>query len=323
MQIVPTLAQIGSAVVTHGGNLTGHAINYIVEDLPTDTVAAIEQYGNFDFELRSKLKPDAIKIVAEGDSWFDFKPSWLQNPLKGDLLGQLNRMPEFNIYRVGKAGDTIENMIYGTDYDREYSPEPSQLERTLEAITRHQPRALLFSGGGNDIVGDELAGYLNHASSSAGAANLLRLEHVRFVFRTYIAQALRELIRQIRETRPGTPIFLHGYDYAIPTGKGVIRIPPGWTFVGPWLRPAFAAKRISLELATGIVRQLTNEFNEMQIELADSLPDVHHIDLRGTLTADDWSDELHPTPTGFGKVAERFKSAILSKVQPKSADCES
>jgi lysophospholipase L1-like esterase len=312
MPFLNTLAQIGSAAVVQGGNLTGNAFNYVVEDLPTDTAAAVEKYGNFDFELRSKLKPNAIKIVAEGDSWFDFKPSWLQDPRKGDLLSQLNRMPEFNIYRVSKAGDTVENMIYGTEYDGEYSPEPSQLTRTLEAITRHQPQAVLFSGGGNDIVGDELAGYLNHASSSAGAASLLRVEQVRYIFHTYIAKALLTFIRQVQAAKPGVQVFLHGYDYAIPTGKGVIRIPPGWTFIGPWLRPAFAAKRIPLDQATGIVRELIDEFNEMQIALAASLPDVRHIDVRGTLAADDWSDELHPTPAGFGKVAEKFKHTILS-----------
>jgi lysophospholipase L1-like esterase len=309
MPLLNTLTQLGSAVVSHSATLKA-----IVVDLPSETAAAMEKYGNFDFELRSQLKPIAIKMVAEGDSWFDFKPSWLQDPLKGDLLAQLNRMPEFNIYRVSNAGDTVENMIYGADYDGQYSPEPSQLVKTLEAITRHQPRVVLFSGGGNDIVGDELAGYLNHSSSSSGTKHLLRWEQVRYIFHTYIADAIRFFVREVRTAKPGLPVFLHGYDYAIPTGKGVIRIPPGWTFIGPWLRPAFAAKRISLDQATTIIRQLIDEFNEMQIALTKELPLVHHIDVRGTLTPDDWSDELHPTPSGFGKVAEKFKETILSNV---------
>lgn len=297
------ITQIGAQVWETGRTL--------VEELPAATAAAIDKYGNFEFELRRRSRPKALTLVAEGDSWFDFKPSWIQDPKKGDLLSQLNHSKELNIYRVSKAGDTIENMVYGTDYDREFSPRPGQITSTLEAVQRYQPHGFLFSGGGNDIVGDELAGYLNHAATKP--ADLLRTHHVRFVFRDCIAPAIRHLISRLREQKPGLPVFLHGYDYAIPTGRGVIRIPPGWTFIGPWLRPAFAAKRIPLDQAAHLVKRLIDEFNQMQIDLAKSLPGVHHIDLRGTLTPTDWSDELHPTPAGFAKVATKMKAAILAQ----------
>src|SRR5262249_29900057 len=54
-------------------------------------------------------------LVAEGDSWFDYKPSFLEgvpviNPGR-DLLGHLQAMGRFSVFRVSKAGDTMENMV--------------------------------------------------------------------------------------------------------------------------------------------------------------------------------------------------------------------
>lgn len=295
---------------------------FIFQELPEAASEAFEAAGNAAFHLRQRRKPRAFTLVAEGDSWFDFKPSWLSDHKRGDLLAQLNDMAEFNIFRVSQAGDTIENMVYGTGVTGDNVPEPPQLDETLSHIARLGPVALLFSGGGNDITGPSLEGYLHHAASPQAAGSAyLREDLVRFTFETYHRAALEHLIRRVRSVSPGLPIFFHGYDYARPTGKGVSVVPNGWSFVGPWMRPYFAAKRIPADAEQGIVRRLVDALNAMLSDLAAAHEGVHYIDLRGTLATDaDWSDELHPTPAGFAKVAARFRTALLENLPPQLPD---
>jgi hypothetical protein len=41
-----------------------------------------------------------------------------------DVLDQLKREYGYDIFKVAEAGDTLENMVYGTDYGRNYSRQP-------------------------------------------------------------------------------------------------------------------------------------------------------------------------------------------------------
>src|SRR6218665_3496247 len=74
-------------------------------------------------------KPNA-KIVAEGDSWFDY-------PLVRDIIDHLRRMG-YGVEKHSKHGDTLENMVYGTIIDgpdtRPKNPGPVSLLSTLQAI---------------------------------------------------------------------------------------------------------------------------------------------------------------------------------------------
>ncbi|NND00411.1 MAG: SGNH/GDSL hydrolase family protein, partial [Gammaproteobacteria bacterium] len=77
-----------------------------------------------------------VRIVAEGDSWFQY-PLLLQ-----DTIDQLINLDNFQyaIYGLSGAGDLLSNIV------RE--------DEISEAIERENPDVLLLSGGGNDLVGD-------------------------------------------------------------------------------------------------------------------------------------------------------------------------
>jgi len=291
--------------------LNTNQTHLIIEPLDAHTSESLLRAGNSSFEERMALYPNALVGVAEGDSWFDYKPAWLENPVRGDLLGHLNTSGSFNIYRISKAGDTVENMVYGTDHNSSFQPGSPQLTQTLAEIRKRKPKFFLFSGGGNDIAGQELEGLLNHSESGLP---LTRDSHVDYIFNTYLRSAYEALIKKIKEVSPDIHIFLHGYDHAIPDGRAVVRITPDWQYIGPWLRPAFTKKRI-LELSEGrrIIRDLTDRFNTMLSLLAQE-QNVHYIDLRGTLVDTDWANELHPTARGFSKVASKFETAIKSVI---------
>jgi len=279
-----------------------------VRDLSENTKREIrESSDEFFFELRKQQFPNALIGIAEGDSWFDYAPAWLEDANRGDLVNQLNISRKFNLLRVARAGDTLENMVYGTKYDKDYRPEKSQFEKTLELIRKHQPKFLLFSGGGNDVAGAEIESFLNHASSGLEP---LRKSHLDYVLTQVFTKIFEELITKTKAAAPGIHIFLHGYGYAIPDGRAVARV-VGFDFVGPWLRPAFAKKRIAqVTQAQEIIRILIDNFNNMLAEIASQHGNVHYIDLRPIIQDEDWANELHLTVDGYEKVAKEFTGRI-------------
>jgi hypothetical protein len=97
-------------------------------------------------------------LVAEGDSWFDYP--WY------DVLSMLERAHNFRIESVAHKGDTVEEMAYD-------AAQLTSLTRMMEHLQQdgRVPRAVLISGGGNDIAGDEFAVLLNHANSGLPALN--------------------------------------------------------------------------------------------------------------------------------------------------------
>lgn len=248
--------------------------------------------------------PSPDVLLAEGDSWFDY-------PFH-DVLKVLEDDHGFDIESVAHKGDAVEQMAYNAGQLEDFT-------RLLEKLIRigRPPRAILLSGGGNDVAGVEFAMMLNHSLSAARGLNKrvvegvieerLKLAHT-FIIGAVTAVCEAKLGRKI-------PIVVHGYDYPVPDGRGFLG---GWPFPGPWLEPGFRAKGYSdLIERIGIVRGLIDSLNEMLIGLTRlrELGHVKHVDLRGTLSVGAdykqwWANELHPTGRGFRKVADRIRAVL-------------
>ena len=97
-------------------------------------------------------------LVAEGDSWFDY-------PLH-DVLSLLEDEHGYDVESVAHKGDRVEEMAYGLG-------QLDELTRTLEKLLRRNvvPKAILLSGGGNDVAGDEFGMLLNHRQSPVRGLN--------------------------------------------------------------------------------------------------------------------------------------------------------
>lgn len=259
-------------------------------------------------------------IVAEGDSWFDYKPAYLEKIGAKDLLGHLQTSGRINIWRVSHAGDTLENMIYGTDTigsGTQLAPKlPPQIDKTLEAIRDKNADAFFFSGGGNDLAGVELGTYLNHKDSGQP---VLREAALDYVFGAYFDKALADLIGQVHLIKPGLPIFLQGYDYAVPDGRKVRLL--GFPFAGPWLKPALIQKRyVDLSQGRRIMVDVLDRFNAALARVAAAHQDVYFIKLLGTLRTTqnyqlDWANELHPTSDGFKTLSAGIEREILAVLE--------
>lgn len=244
-------------------------------------------------------------LIAEGDSWFDY-PLW-------DVLKMLEDEHGYDVESVAHKGDRVEDMAYG-------GGQLDALCRRLEKLIRNNavPRAILLSGGGNDISGDEFRVLLNHANSPIAGLNDSVVkgvidERIRYSYVTIIAQVTR-----ITEKMLGRrlPIVTHGYAYAVPDGRGFLG---GWgPLPGPWLEPGFSEKGFAdLKANTLTIRTLIDRFNDMLRDLA-TLKGFEHVtwvDLRNTLTSgpnyrSDWGNELHPTKSGFKRVADKIAAVL-------------
>jgi hypothetical protein len=241
-------------------------------------------------------------LVAEGDSWFDYRPGT-------DVIDCLRAFHGYRILNEAAAGDTLENMIYGTQITRQFQPVSPSIAIVLERLEQHTPKALLFSGGGNDIAGDEFASFLNHGGSGLP---VLRMDYVETMIEVVFRRYFEDLIAKVAEVSPTTSIVVHGYGHTRPTGIGV-----GWwvfRFAGPWLRPALASKRI-LDAAEQLqaVATMIDRYNAMLASLAADHQRFVHVDLREELDPDtDWANELHLSNSAFRRVADRIHEAVAA-----------
>jgi hypothetical protein len=246
-------------------------------------------------------------LVAEGDSWFDY--------LWYDVLNMLESEHGYDVESVARAGAVVEDMAYGV-------AQLARFKQVLEKMVRRQeiPKAVLLSGGGNDVAGQQFFMLLEHAASAQPGLNE---DVLRGVVDVRIRNAYVALLTAVTELSVATtghtiPIVVHGYDRPVPDGRG---FGAGWPLPGlpgPWLKPGFERKGFSSQKAnTATVGVLIDRFNAMvkRVALDARFPHVRFVDLRGTLSngpnyQEWWANELHPTKEGFRAVAARFADAI-------------
>jgi hypothetical protein len=264
--------------------------------------ARVRRRERFEARLNETTVP---VLYAEGDSWLQF-PFLLK-----DLVDHLGA--NFRIWCTSEAGDTLENMVFKKP---EYLKQLHHLidDRKLEV------RAFLFSGAGNDVVG-------KGADGSPALERIVRpydpqqtiawhietdalIETLAFIEKSY-RRVLDDVDREFPTARfPNLKVVLHGYDYS-PT-RGVPN--------GDDDRPSYARDWTGEPLsklgfpdnatASKVVAALIDRLNTMTATICQAYPRARHADLRGTVPAHQWNDELHPTSAGFGKAAAALKQML-------------
>lgn len=254
--------------------------------------------------IQRRAKPDAVRILAEGDSWFTHGHFMWSSK---SLIGKLNDYATMNIVTVANPGSELEEIVAADNRDWRLATNPEWLDGELYD-------AVLFSGGGNDVVGD-LSRYLHTGGGSRHGTDLVNktelnrtLDSMRGHYRTLRGTVDHHVGRSI-------PIITHGYDYVFPSGEGLSLI-GGLITAGPWLLPSFKKKHIDDQKDhVLIVNFLVDRFNHLLADLASGgtsgVQNFHHIDLRNTLERNDWADELHPTAAGRDKLAARIRQEMV------------
>lgn len=234
-------------------------------------------------------------ILALGDSWF-----WYPFP-GGSLLNCLGRLvapKQHSILAFGNNGAEIYDYVHG-----KYA---KAVRNALRLFNDGSLSAVFLSGGGNDFAGfNDLRPLLRANCAGAGSADdCFRtgdedgtldwlMERTREAYATLIGQIL--LARNSR-----VKIFVHTYDYAIPSGHGV------FGNNATWLKKSLDDAEVPEGLQRDCIRKLLARFaKELDGVANQSGGRVICVDSRDTLSDDDWANELHPKPKGFKKIAEQ------------------
>lgn len=240
------------------------------------------------------LPSPALNLLAQGDSWLDYPLPPLSH---SDIIAHLKAMPHSPlILSLAHHGEAAEDML-GVQ----------KLRRLIEQLDTGSDDplydAVLFSGGGNDLVGDQFRLWLNDAVDvAANPAKALRQERVDGIL-AVVRAAYEDLISACEKVGKkqgrAIPIFAHSYDFALPTGIGVCG-------AGPWLKPGLDDRGWSESAGTEIVKTLLQQFAAMLDALQARSGNFHHVRTQGVLTANQWANELHPTPDGFAAITAQF-----------------
>jgi hypothetical protein len=241
---------------------------------------------------RAVLRP--LQVIAEGDSWFDYPV-----PFFGG--GIIKRLPDrigVPVLDLANAGDEVRYML-GVE-------QRAELEAHLRAgCPAGGPwDVLLFSGGGNDIVGDPMTLWIRDYEDGKTAAELLHGERYRTAL-DLVRAGYEDLIALRDRISPTTHLLFHTYDFAIPDGRGICG-------KGPWLRPTFEARGYPRNLIRfEVVQEMLRRFAAMLQSLARP-GSVTVIDGQGLLPPGigSWHNELHPSERGYMAFADRFRDEL-------------
>ncbi|MGP0018336.1 MAG: hypothetical protein ACLPHP_07195 [Candidatus Sulfotelmatobacter sp.] len=237
-----------------------------------------------------------LNLFADGDSWFDYPL-----PLEGrnDVIRSIGTH--------GKPQPLILNLAHYGDEARDLLG-VKRRQRIIDNLSDEENGrfdAILFSGGGNDTVGNQfclwIQDYVSGMKPSEGI-NAQRLAAVLGVVRS----AYEDLIVIRDRILPECPILVHAYDFAIPTDKGICG-----KLIGPWLKPSLVYRGwTDMEAGTLVVKEFLLQFRNTLTQIAAAHKNVVYVETQGTLAPDEWENELHPTPPGFDKIAGKFLAAL-------------
>ena len=252
--------------------------------------------GDFDRSIREH--PDWPVVVSEGDSWFSY----------ADVVGRLDDPQDqgnpvyqrpWCLLRLEKAGDEILTILSG--------PQRAKLR---EYFGRWKLDALLFSAGGNDIIGADLPPLLRDYVAGAQAPDLI--SYSRFERRLrQIQDCYRELLDLMGDAGQPSKVFVNSYDYVVPSEKGAAYVGP-FKVSGPWLEPALDAHGIPKALWPDVVHLLIDAFATAVDQVAAEprgAGRLIRVETRN-LVQGHWQDEIHPDHDGAVKVARKFEAAL-------------
>jgi lysophospholipase L1-like esterase len=210
-------------------------------------------------------------------------------------------------------------------------------DRLLAGVQAEKWSGLLLSAGGNDLIDAlQVFPFFSNGKTVPRHQRLLLTEEEwgsgtdpgRYLsdegwttFKDHMSLQYRALIERRDSNRSPNkliPTFFHVYDYPTPRNAPAGMFPKQ---TGPWLYPAVQAYRIPPEDWIPLARRLIDRLAEFVAAILQQLPSCHLVDTRGCLIpADmgsigpnhDWQNEIHPTRTGYRKVADMYAQKITA-----------
>jgi hypothetical protein len=232
-----------------------------------------------------------VEVLAIGDSWFHYPANNLMSPLHRVL-------DHATTYVLGDNGERADSLCTG------------HWMRWLRQMLQDWPSIglLCISAGGNDFagLGDLDDKILNPDCTQAANSEACYQAGQPDALFADVEAAYVTMLDAASVIRPGLPVLLHNYDYAIPNGKAL----PG---VRNWLKLPMDNRRVPLAGAPAggirrdVVRDLIAGHTMLLSDQEDRYAGGPNVSARlvwsaGTLRDDEWANELHPTSGGFTRV---------------------
>jgi hypothetical protein len=242
-----------------------------------------------------------LDFLAVGDSWFDYPlydnlalPPWDFGIVGKNYLGALGNPPPIILSLAHWGWASTQVLTWENQEAIIHNIEDGPW------TNGKGPDAILASFGGDDIAGDQLAIYLTYGGNQTTASARFQgvLDSVQASYEDLIA--LRDIFA------PGVPIFAHCYDYPLATGT------PADSLAGPWLKPSFDFALYNSGDAQSVLHDMIQKFRTMLANLVSN-NNFNLVDTTGTIPASDWSNEIHPKPDGFHRLAQKFLAALQAK----------
>ena len=264
-----------------------------------------------DFNYLCRNAPHRVGIIAEGDSWFSYPRKYL---IAGPDINLVHHLEDVvsgsdavNLLVRSSNGDEAAAMLAGK---QKYS-----MAKLLET-NAEQINIILFSGGGNDLVGrydmDRLLRSYKPGYSAQDCIDQERLD--RKLQRILLAYS--ELLELRNSYAPEAIVVTHTYDQVRPSNKGARLLK--FYKTGPWILPFLEQKGIPKALHADISKVLLDRLSRSLQELANSALAAERfvvVDTQGTLRpghASDWLNEIHPTASGFKRLFKLIYTAMCS-----------
>lgn len=247
---------------------------------------------------RNKLKDENYsgpKILAEGDSWFEY-------PTAKDLIDRLGE--KYAVLSLARAGDKWFNI---KQQESEFYKDKTS-KGLFHNFHSEKPHIVLLSVGGNEVLGEiekYVAYYDEHNPNKPG------LDYILPNFRKTLDAVEQDYMDYVGQITPTAQVILHSYDY-----PDVREQSNGGQWIGGPLENerGIEFERVWREIANGMLSQLCERLDRV----ARAFPGrVHFVNQLGTIGKLDsapirsnWQDELHPSKYG----SEIMCRAIAAKI---------
>ncbi|WP_377156284.1 hypothetical protein ACFJIX_28980 [Roseateles sp. UC29_93] len=277
-----------------------------------------KMYSNEDLRQGRTDFNQFVPVIAHGDSWGSFGslPTWLT----GSLFNALDFGKDVGIVNYAMPGQLLRDL-----------PDAKKFSKFNQAMTaRGAPnwRALMISGGGNDLIdwirrspGFDLSQRILRRQDEWQDASLGVARYLSQSGWTNLCEELMEAYVKLDALRDGNfagmVIITHVYDYMTPRFAPVIG---GGS--NAWMAPAFEMAGIPKGDWNAVAHVLVDWFHDfLEHQVKARIGGFLVLDTRGGSTpaapgttgvSNDWANEIHLTAQGYKKLAAATCNATLT-----------
>lgn len=262
-------------------------------------------------------------LLAEGDSWFTLGAIPSHNLLEG------LEFPTWGaVINLAYPGDTVrevERALKAGEAHRRVDIWASEFGQWVADSAAYPLTAILLSGGGNDLI-DAFPHLLKSdfdfsALEPAQAADGLDAAALA-AFDKFVTESFRGIVDFVRNhggPNAHLPIFCHTYDYPTPNDAPATilgaRVGSAWLY--PRLVERAVPQRLWVPLADYALRHLAALLKGLDLpdlHVVNTLDTIARAQLGATGESGDWDNEIHPSRSGYKKLARRVAKAIADEL---------